>query len=153
MKDNERAQILSGYRRTLSTSSARASSGCLLGRIEKVGESNRMAAKRRAWALKESDRHRQERKSHWTAHVQGRGVIRGEFIYTIWLNRQTCCWTWCQIFRLSIGLCVLFSLINCYNIWVFKLVRRTFVRTFETTAAFELYSFSTKIIILAVNIS
>ena len=81
--DNERAQILSGYRRTLSTSSARASSGCLLGRIEKVGESHRMAAKRRAWALKESDRHRQERKSHWTAHVQGRGVIRGEFIYTI----------------------------------------------------------------------
>ena len=112
----------------------RASSGCLIGRIEKVGESNRMAAKRRAWALKESDRHRQERKSHWTAHVQGRGVIRGEFIYTIWLNLQTCCWTWCQIFRLSIGLRVLFSLIGCYNIWMFKLGRRTFVRTIETQA-------------------
>ena len=34
-------QILSGYRRTLSTTAARATSGCLLGRLAKVGEANR----------------------------------------------------------------------------------------------------------------
>ena len=36
-----------------------------MGRIEKVGEGHRMAARRRAWALKEADRHLEERKSHW----------------------------------------------------------------------------------------
>ena len=46
--ENERAQILSGYRRTLSTTAARASSGCLLGRLAKVGEAHRGAARRRA---------------------------------------------------------------------------------------------------------
>ena len=35
---NERAQMLSGYRRTLSKTAARANSGCLLGRLAKVGE-------------------------------------------------------------------------------------------------------------------
>ena len=81
--DHERSQILSGYRRTLSTTSARASSGCLLGRIAKVGEGQRAAAKRRAWALKEAERHQEERRAHWRAHVQGRGAIRGEFTYTV----------------------------------------------------------------------
>ena len=38
--ENERAQILSGYRRTLSTTAARANSGCLLGRLAKVGEAH-----------------------------------------------------------------------------------------------------------------
>ena len=42
-------------------------------------------------------------------------------------------------FRLpSLRLCVLFSLINCYNIWMFKLVRKTFVRTIKTQATFGL---------------
>ena len=39
-------QILSGYRCTLSTTAARATSGCLLGRLAKVGEAHRAAAKR-----------------------------------------------------------------------------------------------------------
>ena len=50
----ERAQILSGYRRTLSTTAASASSGCLLGRLAKVGEAHRGAARRRTWALRVS---------------------------------------------------------------------------------------------------
>ena len=81
--EQERAQILSGYRRTLSTTAARATSGCLLGRLAKVGESNRAAAKRRVWAKREGERLEEERRAHWRAHVQGRGVMRGEFVYTI----------------------------------------------------------------------
>ena len=54
--EQERAQILSGYRRTLSTTAARATSGCLLGRLAKVGESNRAAAKRRVQAKREGER-------------------------------------------------------------------------------------------------
>ena len=79
----ERAQILSGYRRTLSTTAARASSGCLLGRLAKVGEAHRGAARRRAWALREEQRLQEERRAHWRAHVQGRGVMRGEFVYAV----------------------------------------------------------------------
>ena len=81
--NRERAQILSGYRRTLSTTAARASSGCLLARASKTGEASRNAAKRRAWAIRESERLKLERKSHWNAHVHSRGITRGEFIYTI----------------------------------------------------------------------
>ena len=53
--DHERAQILSGYSRTLSTTVARASPGCLLGRLAKVGEAHRVAARRWAWALREGE--------------------------------------------------------------------------------------------------
>ena len=81
--ERERAQILSGYRRTLSTTAARASSGCLLGRLAKVGEGHRLAARRRAWAKREGERLEEERRAHWRAHVQGRGVMRGEFVYTV----------------------------------------------------------------------
>ena len=81
--ERERAMILSCYRRTLSTTAARASSGCLLGRLAKVGESHRVAAKRRAWAKREGERLEEERRAHWRAHVQGRGVMRGEFVYTV----------------------------------------------------------------------
>ena len=79
----ERAMILSGYRRTLSTTAARASSGCLLGRLARVGEGHRAAAHRRAWAKREGERLEEERRAHWRAHVQGRGVMRGEFVYTV----------------------------------------------------------------------
>ncbi len=81
--ERERAMILSCYRRTLSTTAARASSGCLLGRLAKVGESHRAAAKRRAWAKREGERLEEERRAHWRAHMQGRGVMRGEFVYTV----------------------------------------------------------------------
>ena len=54
-----------------------------MGRLAKVGEANRAAAKRRAWAKRESERLEEERRAHWRAHVQGRGVMRGEFVYTV----------------------------------------------------------------------
>ena len=81
--ERERSQILSGYRQTLSTTAARALSGCLLGRVARVGEAHRAAAKRTAWAKREGERLEEERRAHWRAHVQGRGVMRGEFIYCI----------------------------------------------------------------------
>ena len=79
----ERAQILSGYRRVISTTCARANSGCLLGRVARVGEAYRAAAKRRAWAKREGERLEEERRAHWRAHIQGRGVLRGDFVYTV----------------------------------------------------------------------
>ena len=81
--ENELAQMLSGYRRTLSTTAARANSGCLLGRLAKVGEAHRGAARRRAWALRGEKRLQKERRAHWRTHVQGRGVMRGEFVYSV----------------------------------------------------------------------
>ena len=44
---NKHAEILSGYRHTLSTTAARVSSGCLLGRLAKVGQAHRGAARSR----------------------------------------------------------------------------------------------------------
>ena len=73
--ENEHAQMLSGYRRTLSTTAAGANSGCLLGRLAKVGEAHRGAARSRAWALREEERLQKEKRAHWRAHVQGRGMI------------------------------------------------------------------------------
>ena len=43
-----------------------------------MGEANRMAAKRRAWAKIERERLEEERRAHWRAHVRGRGARRGE---------------------------------------------------------------------------
>ena len=79
----ERAMILSGYRRVLSTAAARASSGCLLGRLARVGEGHRAAARRRAWAKREGERLEDERRAHWRAHIQGRSVMSGEFFYSV----------------------------------------------------------------------
>ena len=76
----ERARILSGYRRVVSVTGARATSGCLVGRVGRVGEAYRAAAKRRQWVRRESDRLEAERRSHWRAHVRGRGVMRGQFL-------------------------------------------------------------------------
>ena len=78
--ERERSQILSNYRRILSTTGARASSGCLIGRVARVGEAHRAAAKRREWVRTEGERVEELRRVHWRAHVLGRGVLRGEFV-------------------------------------------------------------------------
>ena len=36
------------------------------------------------FALFSCKRLQEERRAHWRAHVQGRGVIRGEFVYAVW---------------------------------------------------------------------
>jgi hypothetical protein len=78
--ERERSRILSGYRRVLSTTGARATSGCLVGRVARVGEAFRAAARRRVRTRQEEDRLESERRAHWRAPIQGRGVLRGQFV-------------------------------------------------------------------------
>ena len=75
--ERERSAILSDLRRELSTVGARAVSSCLLGRVARVGEGHRLAAKRREWVKREEDRREEARKAHWVANVVERGVFRG----------------------------------------------------------------------------
>ena len=56
---------------------ARAVSSCLLGRVARVGEGHRQAAKRRGWVKREEDRREEARRAHWVANVVERGVFRG----------------------------------------------------------------------------
>ena len=64
------------HRRVLST----ANSACLLDGVARVGEGQRQAAKRRAWAKREEERLRQKRKTYWHVNIRAKGVSsRGEF--------------------------------------------------------------------------
>ena len=74
----ERSTILHDLRRELSLAAAKAVSACLLGKVAKLGEGNRQAAKRRAWAKVEEEKREAARRAHWAANVNGRG-IRGQF--------------------------------------------------------------------------
>ena len=76
----ERASILSDFRRELSLAAAKAQSACLIGKVSKIGEGNRQAARRRAWVRQEEEKRVEERKAHWIANVRSRGVTRGQFI-------------------------------------------------------------------------
>ena len=54
--ERERSIFLSQLRRELSTVGAKAQSKCLHGRVARVGEGHRAAAKRRAWVREEGER-------------------------------------------------------------------------------------------------
>ena len=73
----ERSTILTDFRRELSLAGAKAYSSCLLGRVARVGEEHRNAARRRAWVLREDERREEASRVHWLANVRGRGVFRG----------------------------------------------------------------------------
>jgi hypothetical protein len=75
--ERERSNILTDLRRELSTVSAKAVSSCLLGRVARVGEGHRLAAKRREWVRRDDERREEARKAHWAANVRERGVFRG----------------------------------------------------------------------------
>ena len=81
LSDRERAKVLSEYRRVLSVTAARATSGCLIGRLARFGPAFRAAAKRREWVRREGERMDEEREAHWTANVRGRGVMRGQIAF------------------------------------------------------------------------
>ena len=81
LSDRERAKVLSDYRRVLSVTAARATSGCLIGRLARFGPAFRAAAKRREWVRREGERMDEEREAHWTANVRGRGVMRGQIAF------------------------------------------------------------------------
>ena len=81
--ERERAVILSDFRRELSVTGAKAQSACLIGRVARVGEGHRLAARRRAWVRREDERREEASRAHWHANVIGRGVFRsrGQFIH------------------------------------------------------------------------
>ena len=81
--EHERSVILMNLRRELSTAGAKAQSACLLGRVARMGEGHRMAAKRRAWVMREEEIRQESSRAHWQANIRGRGIIRGggEFIF------------------------------------------------------------------------
>jgi hypothetical protein len=77
----ERSVILNEFRRELSLVAAKAVSACLLGKVSKLGDGHRQAAKRRAWAKYENERREAAMRAHWAANVLGRGVHRsGRFV-------------------------------------------------------------------------
>ena len=73
----ERSSILSDLRRELSLAGAKAYSSCLMGRVARVGEEHRQAARRRAWVKRDGERREEESRAHWVANVQRRGFFRG----------------------------------------------------------------------------
>ena len=81
--ERERAVMLSDFRRELSVTGAKAQSACLIGRVARVGEGHRLAARRRAWVRREDERREDASRAHWHANVIGRGVFRsrGQFIH------------------------------------------------------------------------
>ena len=68
---------MTDLRRELSLAGAKAYSACLLGRVARVGEEHRQAARRRAWIKRDGERRDEESRAHWVANVQGRGFFRG----------------------------------------------------------------------------
>ena len=81
--EQERAIILSEFRRELSVVGAKANSACLIGRVARVGEGHRLAARRRAWVRQEEERREEARRAHWAVNVVGRGVHRGRGNFVI----------------------------------------------------------------------
>ena len=79
---SERSVILMNLRRELSTAGAKAQSACILGRVARMGEGHRLAAKRRVWVRREDELRQEASRAHWLANIRGRGIIRGggEFI-------------------------------------------------------------------------
>ena len=64
-------------RRELSTTGNKAESACLLGRVARMGEGHRLAAKRIVWVKREEELRQEANRAHWLANIRGRGIIRG----------------------------------------------------------------------------
>ena len=79
LSSRERAKIISNYRRVVSVTAARATSGCLVGRLARIGPAHRAAARRRDLIRREQERMEQEMEAHWRVNVVGRGLMRGRF--------------------------------------------------------------------------
>ena len=75
--ERKRSIIICNFRREISVVGAKANSSCLLGRVARVGEGHRLAAKRRAGMRQEEERREVAAKAHWEANVRGMGVFRG----------------------------------------------------------------------------
>ena len=58
---------------------ARATSGCIVGRIARIGPAHRAAARRRELTRREQERLERDMEAHWRVNVVGRGLMRGRF--------------------------------------------------------------------------
>ena len=76
----ERGNILGQFRRRLSVAAAKAQSACLIGKVSKVGEGHRQAAKRRAWVRREEEKMQEERRIYWQASIREKGLARGQLV-------------------------------------------------------------------------
>ena len=79
--ERERSVILSDLRREFSPVGAKAVSSFLLGRVARVGEGHRMAAKRRDWVRRAEDMREEATKAHGVANVveracSGEGAVQ-----------------------------------------------------------------------------
>ena len=74
VRERKGAVILTDFRRELSVTGAKAQSACLIGRVARVGEGHRLAARRRAWVRKEDERREDASRAHWHANVIGSRV-------------------------------------------------------------------------------
>ena len=55
---------------------AQAQSACLIGRVARVGEGHRLAARRRAWVRREDEWREDASRAHWHANAIGRFFFR-----------------------------------------------------------------------------
>ena len=79
--DAELGVITGQIRRLLSTTAVRAQAMCLIGRLDKIGEGQRAAGKRRVYAKRVEERLRAERSAQWLMNIRGRGIVRkGQFM-------------------------------------------------------------------------
>ena len=62
--EHERSLIIMNLRRELSTAGAKAQSACLLGRVARLGEGHRLAAKRRVWVRREEEIREEASRAH-----------------------------------------------------------------------------------------
>ena len=78
----ERSIILLNLRRELSIAVAKAQCACILGRVARLYEGHRQAAKIRVWVRREEEMREEAIRAHWLVNIRGRGIImgRGEFI-------------------------------------------------------------------------
>ena len=74
LNSSHQALILQQYRRRLSVCAIRAQSACLLSRLSHFSEGARLGAQRRSIQLSREEASRKDLKSHWSAHIKGRGL-------------------------------------------------------------------------------
>ena len=62
--EQKRSIILTNLRRELSSAGVKAQSACLFGRVARMEEGHSMAAKRRAWVMREEEIRQEASRAH-----------------------------------------------------------------------------------------
>ena len=78
----ELGAIISQIRRILSVNFVTAQAICLLNRISYLGAGGKAASERRSMMMRREDARRQERQSHYLAHIKGCGLSKVGCLFT-----------------------------------------------------------------------